>query len=84
MHLYILLLVSLVNETHTTTQKCLFLQIRQNKCGHSMANNGQSAIVRPWFGHMTWAHIHGKFKEDSLNTSAVISNRIFQQRRMLP
>ena len=42
-----------------------------------MENNGHSAKVRlsPW--HLTWVHIHAKFK-DFLNTSAVISKTSFK------
>ena len=48
-----------------------------------MENNGHSANVRLWLGHSTWVHIHTRFEEYLLNTSAVINKIIFEQKGML-
>ena len=38
-----------------------------------MEINGHSAKVSIWLGHITFVHIHTKFEDALLNTSAVIS-----------
>ena len=48
-----------------------------------MKNNRHSIKVRAWFGQITMLHVHAKFEENLLKTSAVISKTIFEQRRML-
>ena len=67
----------------TTMSKELFIQNRQDKCGFSMENNRHLAKVRVWFGHITWVHIHAKFKEDLLHASAVFSKTVSEQSGML-
>ena len=47
-----------------------------------MENNGQSVKVRLWLRHTTEYTLMTRL-EDLLNTSAVISKTIFEQRRML-
>ena len=48
-----------------------------------MEINGHLAKVRLWIKHTTWVHMHAKFQEDFLNTSAFTSRITFLQSWML-
>ena len=42
-------------------------------------NNGPSAIVGLWLGHIPWVHIHAKVEEHLLNTQVLVVTQVFSK-----